>query len=281
MPPNEPGFTPFRVLIVDDEEPGRINLRYMLAVYPHWTVVAECASVQEARNCLAAESVDVVFLDIQMPGESGLGLARTLCTSVEPPLVIFVTAYNAYAIEAFEVHAVDYLLKPFNDQRLGHALERAKQLLELHQRGPYSQTLRDYLHEQEQSNTGHAVDFLQQLTVRSVGKIEWIPLQDVLWISAASNYVELHTASRTILHRLPLSRLEERLDPKVFLRVHRSSIVRIDQLHALKVVGDGSYLLTLRCGEHVAVSERFVHAVRSFCPDGLLLKPNTTDKKCR
>ena len=256
---------PFRALIVDDEEPGRINLRYMLAAHPDWRVVGECASAQEARELLAQVAVDLVFLDIQMPRESGLALARSLCAQPEPPLVIFVTAFNAYAIEAFEVHALDYLLKPIHCQRLAQALERAQHMLGLCQRGPYGQTMRAFLTAQDDKAAGQTGDYLQQVTVRSVGKIEWIALQDVFWISAASNYVELHTANRTILHRLPLQTMEKSLDPQTFIRVHRSAIVRGDQFHALTVIGDGSYLLTLRCGDDVPVSERYVQDVRARC----------------
>jgi two-component system LytT family response regulator len=265
MHPIEAGPAPFRALIVDDEEPGRINLRYMLAAHPEWRVVGECASAQEAREVLTRLPVDLVFLDIQMPRESGLGLARSLCAQPEPPLVIFVTAFNAYAVEAFEVHALDYLLKPIHRQRLAQALERAQHMLGLRQRGPYGQTMRAYLKAQDDKAASQTVDFLQQVTVRSVGKIEWIALQDVFWISAASNYVELHTANRAILHRLPLRSMEKHLDPQTFIRVHRSAIVRSDQFQSLTVVGDGSYLLALRCGDEVAVSERYVQDVRARC----------------
>jgi two-component system LytT family response regulator len=265
MHPIEAVVTPFRALIVDDEEPGRINLRYMLAAHPDWCVVGECASAQDARELLAKAPVDLVFLDIQMPRESGLTLAHSLCAQSEPPLVIFVTAFNAFAVEAFEVHALDYLLKPIHRQRLSQALERAQQMLGLRQRGPYGQTMRAYLKGQKDKATGQTGGYLQQVAVRSVGKIEWIALQDVFWISAASNYVELHTAYRTLLHRLPMRTMERDLDPQTFIRVHRSAIVRGDQIHALRVVGDGSYLLTLRCGANVAVSERYVQNVRSRC----------------
>lgn len=265
MPPNKEPAPSFRALIVDDEEPGRINLRYALAEHENWQIAGECASATEARAVLATTKVDVVFLDIQMPRESGLGLARSLCAETEPPLVIFVTAYNTYAVEAFDVHALDYLLKPFNEQRLADALARAEQMLALRQRGPYGRAVRAYLDAEEQVAAGKQPDFLQQLTVRSVGKIEWIRLDDVFWISSAGNYVELHTANRAILHRVPLSKLEENLDPQTFVRVHRGAIVRADELSALSVIGDGSYVLTLRCGEEVAVSERYVQEVRTRC----------------
>ncbi len=258
LPPEQP---PFRVLIVDDEDGARANLRHALAAHAGWHLVGECANARQARSVLAATAVDVLLLDIQMPGESGLALARDLFRQPEPPLVLFVTAYERHAIEAFDVHALDYLLKPCSERRLGQALARAAQLLALRQRGPYGRAVQAWL------DTGDAgqPSYLSQLTVRSIGQLECIALADVLWIGSADNYVELHTGERVILHRMALSRLAERLDPQVFARVHRCTMVRIDQLQSLAVVGDGSYLLTLRCGDQVAVSERYVQQVRAHC----------------
>ncbi|MDQ1814585.1 response regulator [Massilia sp. CCM 9210] len=123
-----------RALIVDDEEPGRVNLRYALADHPRWQVAGECPSVAAAQAFIASQDVDVVFLDIQMPGNSGMVLARALAGLANPPLVIFVTAHNAFALDASEVHALDYLLKPVHDARLATALARAESMLELRQR---------------------------------------------------------------------------------------------------------------------------------------------------
>ncbi len=251
-----------RALIVDDEEPGRVNLRYALAEHANWHVVAECNSVADARAAIANDSVDVVFLDIQMPRESGLALARELCTQLEPPLVIFVTAYNSYAVDAFDVHALDYLLKPFRDQRLAQTLERAEQLLALHQRTAYGHALRGYLDDAQATGESAASHYWQQLTVRSVGQIECVRLAEVLWLGSAGNYVELHTAGRTILHRQPMAKLQAHLDPRVFVRVHRAAMVRREQCASLAVTGDASYVLTLRCGDRVEVSKRYVSAVR-------------------
>jgi two-component system LytT family response regulator len=248
-------------LIVDDEELGRLNLRYGLAAHAGWRLAGECANTTEARAALERSRVDVIFLDIQMPRESGLELARSLSAQAEPPLVIFVTAYNRFAVEAFEIHALDYLLKPFDDARLAQALERAAQMLALRQQAPYAQAMRAYL-ESGQRPPGVGPVYWQQLAVRSVGKIECVKLDQVFWIGAAGNYVELHMPGHTVLHRLPLSKLEEHLDPKVFLRAHRGAIVRSEQIASLEVTGDGSYLLSLRCGDTVPVSERYVQAIR-------------------
>ncbi|MBV6322272.1 LytR/AlgR family response regulator transcription factor [Duganella violaceipulchra] len=244
-----------RVLLVDDEEPGRINLRYALARHPQWQVAGECASASAARELLARQEVDLVFLDVQMPKESGIDLARSLSAMAEPPLIVFVTAYNVYAIEAFEVHAMDYLLKPFDDARLAQTLERAAAMLAQRQQAGFAPALRAYVAAQ----TG----YWQQVSVRSIGRIECIRLEDVQWLEADGNYVKLHLEKRCVLYRMPLSRLEEHLDPVRFVRVHRRAIVAAVQFSSMSVVGDGSYLLALRCGDTVAVSERHVEAARA------------------
>ncbi|THC41590.1 LytTR family DNA-binding domain-containing protein [Massilia sp. Mn16-1_5] len=239
--------------IVDDEEPGRTNLRLAMEAYPDWRLAFACDSAARAREALAMHRIDLLFLDIQMPRESGLQLARELAQLPEPPLVVFVTAHSAHAIEAFEVHALDYLLKPLDDARLAQALERARLLLAGRQRGAYGKALRAYA-------DGPA--WLEQISVRSVGRIDQVQVGDILWFEAQGNYVALHTASNAPLHRVALSRLEAHLDPAQFLRVHRGVIVRRTQAVGLSVVGDGSYLLRLRCGAEVAVSERYAAAVR-------------------
>ncbi len=243
-----------RALIVDDEEPARVNLRCALADYPGWQVVKECASVACANGALAETDIDVVFLDIQMPAESGLVLARTLAANANPPLLIFVTAHNAFAVDAFEVHALDYLLKPVNDARLAAAIARAALMLEQRQRAGYGQALRAYV--------ADAGQYLEQLSVKSIGRIECVQLDQVRWIEASGNYVLLHLAGRSIMHRTPLARLLERLDPACFMQVHRGAIVRRDQMRALDAIGDGTFRLRLACGDAVGVSERYAGQVR-------------------
>lgn len=253
---------PLRALIVDDEEPGRINLAYALAEHPQWQLAASCASVAEARAALLGDPVPLLFLDVQMPGETGLALARELCRLPEPPLLIFVTAYNAYAVDAFEVHALDYLLKPIDDTRLAQALERAEAMLAQRQRAAYGQALQAFMQAQDQAGSGQPAPYWRQLNVRSVGRIECVLLEQVHWVAAAGNYVELHLAGRTVLHRIPISQLERHLDPRQFVRAHRGAIVAAQQLEALAILGDGSYQLSLRCGQQVPCSERYVQTVR-------------------
>ena len=246
-----------RFLIVDDEAPGRANLRLAMAAHPGWTLAGECEDAQAARAALAAGDVDVVFLDIQMPGESGLVLARELSRLREPPLVVFVSAHGEHAIEAFEVHALDYLLKPLGDARLAQAVERCAALLRRRQREAYGAALRDYV------ASADAPQGLAHLNVRSVGRIERIAIDEVLWLESAANYVELHLAARSVLHRITLNRMEALLPPGAFLRVHRGAIVRRGQIARLDSTGDGTWRLVLRCGAVVPVSERHVDAVRA------------------
>lgn len=246
---------PLHYAIVDDEEPGRTNLRLAMGAHPDWALACECDSAARARDALAAHRIDLLFLDIQMPRESGLMLAREVARMPDPPLVVFVTAHSTHAIDAFEVHALDYLLKPLDDARLAQALERAALLLAGRQRGAYGRALRAY-------TEGPA--YLERISVRSVGRVDTVAVADIAWIEAQGNYVALHTASGSPLHRVALSRLEEHLDPAQFVRVHRGAIVRRDQARGLSVVGDGSYLLRLSGGDEVAVSERYVDVVRAL-----------------
>ncbi|MBY0572127.1 MAG: LytTR family DNA-binding domain-containing protein [Undibacterium sp.] len=248
--------TKHRVILVDDEDAGRITVAYALASHPDWQILGQFNNASDARDFLQNNVVDVVFLDIQMPKESGISLARSISLMSKPPLIIFVTAYNAHAVEAFEVHALDYLLKPFNPSRLASVLQSAHEMLE--QRKAYATVLEMYVQSQAQKR-----DQIQQLVVRSVGEMECIQLKDVLWISSASNYVELHLARRTVLHRMTLAAIETLLDAQEFLRVHRTVIVRTDQMQKVQVVGDGVYSLHLLCGHEVPVSERYIEQVRA------------------
>ena len=247
---------PVRYLIVDDEAPGRRNLRLALAGYPDWQLAGECDGTVAARAVLAAAAVDVVFLDVHMPGESGLVLARELSCLAEPPLVVFVTAYSVHAVDAFDVHALDYLLKPLDDARLAQAVARSSAMLQHRQRPAYGAALRAYV-------DPAPAPFAQRISVRSVGRIEQVAVADILWVESAGNYVELRLAARAVLHRVTLSRFEALLDPAHFLRVHRSAIVRRDQIATLASTGDGTWRLALRCGGAVAVSERYLAALRA------------------
>jgi two-component system LytT family response regulator len=246
-------------LIVDDEALSRVNLRLAMNAYPEWALAAECESARSARALLSGQKVDVIFLDIQMPVESGLLLARYVSGLREPPLIIFVTAYSEHAIGAFELHALDYLLKPVSDARLAQAVERCAAMLRHRQREAYGAAMRDYV----DAAAGQQAKYLEHVNVRSVGRIEQLRVDDVLLVESAGNYVELHLSTRAVLHRITLNRLESVLDPANFLRVHRSVLVRRDHIAALTTIANGNYRLTLRCGTAVPVSERYLNAVKA------------------
>lgn len=261
-PDPDPVAPPIRVLVVDDEDLGRRNLRVALSVHPGWQVVAEAASADAAEAALHAQpDIEVVFLDIRMPRRSGLALARALAQREPPPWIVFVTAFDEHAIEAFELHALDYLLKPFSDRRLAAALARVEQMVRLRQRAAFGGALRGYVAEEERRERS-GVAYWETVSIRSVGRIDTVSLAEVLRIEAQGNYAALHLAGRRLLFRVPMSRLERHLDPAVFLRVHRGTIVRRDQAQTLRVLPGGGHELAMRDGSRVAVSERHVAAVK-------------------
>lgn len=255
-----------RALIVDDEPLSRANIRLALADHPAWVVAGECASIEDARQALRqGPAVDAVFLDVQLPQESGMVLARELAQQPSPPVIVFVTAYQHYAVQAFEFHALDYLLKPFDDARFGAALARLEDLVALRRAGaaPYAQALQSYVQEVALAGEPQKA-YLDRICVRSVGQMETVWVHDIVWIGTSGNYVELHLPGRVVLHRSTLRDILVRLDPTVFLQVHRCAAVRKTHCQALRVVGDGTYLLTMNGAAQVPVSERYVAGVRAL-----------------
>ncbi|MFN3304610.1 MAG: LytR/AlgR family response regulator transcription factor [Roseateles sp.] len=252
----------WKVLIVDDEALARRNLQLALAEHAQWQLVGQAASAAEARVALVRQAPDLVLLDIRMPREHGLSFAAELATMAAPPLVVFVTAHDEHALAAFEVHALDYLLKPVDDQRLAQALHRAAVLLQQSRQTQEAAGLRAFARECEALQAQAPPPVLDELVLRSVGHVQRIPVADIVWLASAGNYVELHLADRTALHRAALGALEQRLPPGEFLRVHRSALVRPEAIAELQVQGDGVYVAVLRDGTTLPVSERHVQAVR-------------------
>jgi two-component system, LytTR family, response regulator len=251
-------------LIVDDEALARSNLQLALADHPAWRCVAACASTEQARAVLATTPVDLLLLDIRMPRQHGLAFAEELASGPQPPLVVFVTAHDDHAVAAFELFALDYLLKPFDDQRFVRMLQRAEQVLQQQAGAALADSLRGFVQDRAATAARRALPALQTLVLRSVGRVERIAVADVQWLTAAGNYVNLHLGQRVVLHRSALSALEARLPPGQFLRVHRTALVRPGLIRALRVVGDGSYRAGLTAGVELPVSERHVDAVRGL-----------------
>lgn len=235
-------------LIADDESLARINVREGLRPFPRWTVASEVERGDRVMPSIIAHRPDVVFLDIHMPGQSGVEIARALAAQSPGPLVVFVTAFDQYAVEAFELCAFDYLLKPFDDERLRRLVHRVERSLDSTPRGDLEQ-LADHLQQPTLR--------LNRLLIRSIGAIKVLPIDDVLWFSASGNYVEVHHRDGHDLHRVQLSTLERKLDPAEFCRVHRSAIVRVRETRQI-LFRDGNVIVAIMSnGAEVRVSARY------------------------
>lgn len=254
-----------RVAIVDDEPLARESLRRLLAEDPEIEIVAECGDGRAAPNVLREARPDLVFLDVRMPGADGFEVLARLAPH-ERPLVVFVTAFDRYALQAFEVHAVDYLLKPFDDQRFYAALARAKETLRRERVVDASRRLADLLEAVGPAGASHASTPqgpIPRIPVPHAGRVELVDVDEIVWIEAAGQYVRLHTTGgRVHLLRDSLASLGERLDPARFLRVHRSAIVALDRVRRLDRTPGGGRVL-LDDDEWVPVSRSHVAELRA------------------
>lgn len=236
-----------RVVIVDDEPLIRERLRSLLSAHPDATLIAECQDGAEAVETLRQRSPDLVFLDIRMPELNGFEVLDALPPGNQPA-VVFVTAFDQYAITAFARNAVDYLLKPIDPARFDEALERQRSRLNAltARRGG---DLAAVLAELRRSR-----DYATRLVVRNGSVITFVPVADVDWIDAYGNYARLHVGSATHLMRESMERLINRLDPDRFLRIHRSTIVNTDRISRMEPYFHGEFVLTLRDGTRLISS---------------------------
>jgi two-component system LytT family response regulator len=230
------------VAIVDDEPLARRGVRRLVAAQAGFRVVGEAETGTEAQALIERARPDVVLLDVQMPDGSGLEAIRRVAV-YERPVTIFVSAYDNYAVDAFGVRAVDYVLKPFTDARLIESLDRARE----------AHHARSLTRESDTAAPGISA-WPAQIVVRSIGRNDVVPVADVHWFEAVGYYVRLHATSATLLHRESLESLASRLDPNVFARVHRSSIVRVDAIRRTRRTRSGAHEVTLASGQRVAVS---------------------------
>jgi two-component system LytT family response regulator len=248
--------TSLRALVVDDEPLIRLGVRRALEALPAIDVVGECGSGPDAVAAITASTPDVVVLDVQMPGFSGLDVVREVGPA-RMPAVIFLTAYDEYAVQAFEVNAVDYLLKPFDPERLGEAVDRVRTRLASRE----STTLAERLEALLRPRSAHAVE---RLVVRNGERYEFVPVDAVDWIEAANNHVQLHCGARHHLLAETLTHLEGRLDKRRFLRVHRSRIVNTSRIVAVHVVIGGTYEIELRDGTRLTSGRQYRDAVQAL-----------------
>jgi two-component system, LytTR family, response regulator len=237
-----------RTLIVEDEPHARHYLRELLGGEREVAIVGEASSGAEGVDLIRKISPDLVFLDIQMPDLSGFDVIAKVGVETMPAFV-FVTAYNEFAVRAFEVEAVDYLCKPFDQERLSAALERVIRRFHL-RNGNTAENGNPALH--DQSNP-----WLSRIAVKEKNAIIFVPVDGILWIDALDKYVELHTPDRTYLARQTIQSLEESLDPKQFVRIHRSTIVRKAAVRGLHPLFHGDYLVRLNDGTELTLSRNF------------------------
>jgi two-component system, LytTR family, response regulator len=236
---NETGIsTPARVLIVEDEAPARRYLRELLKYEPQIEVIGESSNGAQGLQQIQELSPDIVFLDIQMPGLDGFGLIDQVA-GARPPLFVLVTGYSEYAVKAFEIEAVDYLCKPFDKERLSISIERA--LRRLNSAGP---KVADK-------------NWLSRLSIKDDERILFVSVDEIIWVEAANKYVVIHTATGTHISRQTIQGLEEQLNPKEFVRIHRSTLVRKAAVRGLHPLFHGDYTVRLASGAEVTLSRSF------------------------
>jgi two-component system, LytTR family, response regulator len=226
---------------VDDEPLARSNLAVLLRLDPEIEIVRECGSGAEALAAIRTAKPDLVFLDVQMPECDGFDVLELLGGDA-PPAVVFVTAYDQYAVRAFEAGALDYLLKPFDNARFGRALERAKLKI---------------------THGREAPGRLDRLAIKSAGRVSFIKISEIDWIEAADYYACLHVGAKSHLLRRSMSELDQELDPTAFCRIHRSTIVNLDRVQGLKLGEDGEYQVLLENWTSLPLSRRYRKSLQS------------------
>ena len=244
---------PLRVLIADDEPLARQRLEDLLDQEEDVEVVGKAEDGTQAVNQILQENPDLVFLDVQMPGRTGIEVVRAVGVDQMPP-VIFVTAYDHYAVKAFDVAALDYLLKPFDDERFHQAFERAREAIQLRGVNELRERLAAFLAGDVSDRRPEGKKYVERLAVEMRGQVRVVPVAKIDFITASGSYAELHVGKDTFVIRERMQVLEERLDPDVFFRIHRSTIVRLDQIDALLFSGGGDYAVKLKDGRHLKVS---------------------------
>jgi two-component system LytT family response regulator len=243
-------------LIVDDEPFARASLRALLEREPEAITILEARNGQEAAALIREQRPDVVFLDVQMPDMNGFDVVRQVGPAAMPD-VIFVTAHDHFAIRAFEINALDYLLKPVAEERFAEALNRTRSRLQ--RRGDDSERIVSLL-----QTLASPPRTLTRMAVRSAGKTTFVNLEDVRWIQGAENYVQLHTATTQHLVQTTIQSLLGMLDPDVFLRIHRSIVVNVRHISHIETGTHGNYDLTLNNGARVHSSRSYTEAIKKL-----------------
>jgi len=244
-----------RVVIVDDELLARQRIEDLLAKEERVEIAGTASDGNAAVETIRALKPDLVFLDVQMPGRTGLEVVEAIGAE-QMPATIFTTAFDKFALKAFDLAAVDYLVKPFDDERFAQALRRARKAIELEEVGRMTQQLLTLLHAPPAvpSTPKKTPEYLERISVESRGQVRVVPVSKIDYITASGPYAELHVGDRTFAIRERMQLLEERLDPDVFFRIHRSAIVRLDRVETLLHAAGGDYAVRLKDGTELSVS---------------------------
>lgn len=251
-----------RTLIVDDEAPARELILLLLQQYDFVELIGSCSDGNTAIELIQKEKPDLLLLDIQMPEVSGFDVLRAV-SEADLPYVIFTTAYDHYAIEAFEHNAIDYLLKPFTEKRFTMALQRAKEAKENLDARDWNEKMKALLQERPKTTPAK---YPQKLSIKVGSRIRFVPVNEVIWISAENQYVRIHTAGQSFLLRESLSKLEESLAPADFYRVHRSSIVNVHAIRQIEPFFKGDYTIYLQGGVKIKLSRSRAEGLRRIMP---------------
>lgn len=255
-------MTKLRILIADDEPLARERVRALLSAESTVEVIGECGNGPEAIAAIRKDRPDIVFLDMQMPGADGLQVVRELPAS-DRPAIVFVTAHDRFAVDAFGVHATDYLLKPFDQERFRAALQRATEHVRAKRAGDLNTRLETLL-----ADAAPVAKKPGRLAFKSDGRVVFVRPEDIVWVEAADNYVLLHlTDSPRLILRDTLSSLEERLGSKEFARVNRSALVRLDQVKELQPTFHGDYTVVLRDGTRIPLSRSYRGQLERFAAE--------------
>jgi two-component system LytT family response regulator len=236
-------------VLADDEVLARQKLRQLLRGEPDVEIVGECATASETIELVRATGPELLFLDIRMPGMDGFDVIGELanCAEFVMPRIVFTTAYDQYAVRAFEINAADYLLKPFTFERLRSAVQRVREQMNAPEQSIAQNKGR-------KSNANH---YSSRIVFKSRGRIVFLPVTDIRWIGAEENYVRICTEKETHLLRETMAHLEERLDPQMFLRVHRSSIVNLQYVKEVRTEQNGDFMVLMVNGQRVAMSRSY------------------------
>jgi len=240
-----------RTLIVDDEPLARERIRQLLHKEPDIEILGECADGRDAVAAIGKLKPDLVFLDVQMPELDGFGVLDQLDLP-SMPVVVFVTAYDQFALRAFEVHALDYLLKPFDRARFSKALERARERIQHQSSADLSRQMSELL-----ADLKPGTKQPNRLAIKSGGKVLFLRIDEIDWVEAADNYVNLHVGNESHLHRETMAALETRLPADKFMRINRSTIVNIERIKELQPMFHGEYSVILRNGTRLTLSRGY------------------------